>query len=74
MAIEIKFTIPDTAIAKRINEAFTNIYPKQPDIELTDAEWFKKCVIDWIKSCVRRYEERKAQEAMVPETTDGIIS
>ena len=60
--MDITITIPDDKLDRAVT-AFINIYPKG-DSELTDGQWAKECLVNFIKRTVLRYEEKVAKDAV----------
>jgi len=71
MAIEVKFTIPDAETATRISNAFRGNFPVSIDEEspLSDMDWCKLKIREYVKGIVRRYEKKLYEETFSSETT-----
>lgn len=75
----VTITIPESNI-DRVLKGITGMYPipqvKNDGVledEFTDKVWAKKCIINFIKNTVRRYEENKAKNEISIDPTDDIV-
>ena len=66
--MDITITIPDDKVNRAVT-AIVNIYPKG-DSELTDNQWAKECLVNFIKRTVLRYEEKVAKDAVNVDVGD----
>ena len=53
-------------------ETNPDVEPQIP--EFTDGQWGQRCIVDWLKSQVKRYEQAQAKKAIVVDSVDDIAS
>lgn len=70
----INFTIPDEQI-NRVITALCGLHPQPEGGELTDAQWCKEVIRQYIINTVKRYEQKEAIETAYAAVIvdDGII-